>query len=413
VSRNFTVLSILAVLLIIVAVLGGLIWSNMRFVQRHPGEKDFLVPWLASRTFLQYGISPYDSSAAERAQIIYYGRLSHSGEDPLYLGLPFPVLLVYMPLGLVSDYALARGIWMTILELALAVSALIAVRLTSWKANRFLLGLTTLFSVLGVAGAWMVVNGSGTALVVLAMGGILVALDHHQDELAGVLFVLLLVKPEIGGLFILLLLWWAIDQRRGRILGGFLITLALFLVASFLLLPSWVVPFLRGALLHARYNPGITPGGILASWWPVVGAKIGWLFTALGIVLLFLEWRAVRGKPFRHLLWTVSLTLTVAPLIGIPILPADLVILFLPLVLVLSIFLERWSFLGRLGAGGVLQGVMFLGMWLIAFLLPATILLDVLILWLPLLLLLGLYWLRWWAIRPPRTWFESPIDSGG
>jgi hypothetical protein len=89
-----------------------------------------------------------------------------------------------------------------------------------------------------------------------------------------------------------------------------------------------------------------------------------------------------------------------------------LVFLLLPLILVLSIFLERWSFLGRLGAGGVLQGVMFLGLWLIAFLLPGSMLRDVLVLWLPLLLLLGLYWLRWWAIRPPRTWFEFPMDPG-
>jgi len=37
VSRTFTVLSILVVFLVVVALLGGLIWSNMRFAQRHPG----------------------------------------------------------------------------------------------------------------------------------------------------------------------------------------------------------------------------------------------------------------------------------------------------------------------------------------------------------------------------------------
>jgi hypothetical protein len=31
----------------------------------------------------------------------------------------------------------------------------------------------------------------------------------------------------------------------------------------------------------------------------------------------------------------------------------------------------------------------------------------ILIFALPFLLLVGLYWIRWWAIRPPRTWFET------
>jgi len=412
-SRNFTFLSILAVLLIALAVLTGLIWANMRFARTYPGEKDFLVPWLGARTFLQYGISPYDPSAAERAQIIYYGRLSLAGEDPLRLGVPFPVLLIYLPLALMSNYALARGVWMTILELALTALAFITLRLISWKAGRFLLISAVLFSILGVCGALSVVIGTWTALVALAIAGILLALRSHNDELAGVLFVVPLFKPDIGGVFILFLLWWAIDQRRGRLLGSFLVTLALVMIASFLLLPSWVVPFLRGAISQTQYNLGVTPGQILTGWWPAIGAKIGWVLSAAVIILLLLEWRAVRGKTFRHLLWVICLTLAVSPLIGIPVLPLDVVILFIPLILFLSILIERWSLLNRPGAVGALLGVMFFGLWAIAFLLPGSILKVMLILWLPLRLLLGLYWMRWWAIHPPRTWLESPMDNEG
>lgn len=412
-SRNFTVLSILAAFLVTSAVLSGLIWANMRFAQNHPGEKDFLIPWLGARTFLQYGISPYDPSAAERAQIIHYGRLASPGEDPLRLGDPFPVMLIYLPLALVSEYALARGIWMTVLELALAALALATMRLTSWKAGRSLLVFAVLFSILGVYGVLSVVNGTGTALVALAMAGFLLALRYQKDELAGVLLVLPLLQPDVGGLFFLLLLWWAIDQRRGRLLSSFLVTLLLALAISFLLLPSWVIPFLQGAISHALYNPGITPGGILTAWWPAIGARISWVLSATGAILLLLEWRAVRGKAFQHLLWVVCLTLTVSPLIGIPVLPMDLVTLFIPLILFLSILVERWSFLGRIGAEGILLGVVFIGLWMIVFLLSVSMLKDVLVLWLPLLLLLGLYWMRWWAIRPPRTWFESAMGNGG
>jgi hypothetical protein len=32
---------------------------------------------------------------------------------------------------------------------------------------------------------------------------------------------------------------------------------------------------------------------------------------------------------------------------------------------------------------------------------------EMLFLFLPVLTVLGLYWIRWWAIRPPRTWADE------
>jgi hypothetical protein len=31
---------------------------------------------------------------------------------------------------------------------------------------------------------------------------------------------------------------------------------------------------------------------------------------------------------------------------------------------------------------------------------------ETLFLWLPLFCLTGMYWIRWWALRPARTWLE-------
>lgn len=35
---------------------------------------------------------------------------------------------------------------------------------------------------------------------------------------------------------------------------------------------------------------------------------------------------------------------------------------------------------------------------------------ETLYLFLPLFTLLGLYWMRWWMIRPPRTWMDYNLD---
>ena len=103
-SRTLTLLVTILIICLIVATLGGLLWGNMRYVRTYPLEKDFLIPWLGARTFLEYGDSPYDTPATQRAQIVYYGRLAAEGQDPLILSLPLPVELFYFPFALIKDY---------------------------------------------------------------------------------------------------------------------------------------------------------------------------------------------------------------------------------------------------------------------------------------------------------------------
>ena len=140
------------------------------------------------------------------------------------------------------------------------------------------------------------------------------------------------------------------------------------------------------------------------------GDKLGWALTAVLVVVLFLEWRAVRRKDFRHFLWTASLTLAVTPLLGIPTHPHLYLILFLPLILIVAVSAERW-FRPRRWLAGVLLVLIFAGSWALIFHLSRLASLEplraILALALPFLLLVGLYWMRWWAIRPPRTWIET------
>jgi hypothetical protein len=53
------------IVLLVIALLGGLTWANTLYARAHPGEKDFFVPWLAVRTFLTYGDNPYSSPVAQ------------------------------------------------------------------------------------------------------------------------------------------------------------------------------------------------------------------------------------------------------------------------------------------------------------------------------------------------------------
>lgn len=410
-SRNFTIITTIFLIILALAILGGLVWANTLYARLNPGEKDFLVPWLAARTFLQYGDSPYSEPAAQRAQVIYYGRLAAEGEDPLRLSIPFPVELFYFPFALVTDYALASSLWMTCLEIALVALAFLSLRLTGWKPARTLLPALLIFSVLWVYGFLPLAGNRAVIFVALAIVGLLLAMREERDELAGALLLVPFFKPDIAGLLVLFIFWWAIYHRRGRILAGFLMTLAILLAVSFFILSDWFMPFIGGLISHINYHPGLTPGGVFASWWPAVGPRLGWALTGLLLVVLFVEWRDVRRKDFRHLLWTASLTLAGTALLGIPVIPQDYVLLFFPLVLILSILAERWSRPGRWGVAGFVLLAIFFGFWIITASLflaggfPA--LTGVLALVFPILLVLGLYWMRRWAVRPPRTWSDS------
>ncbi len=410
-SRTLTILTTVFLVFLAIAILGGLMWGNAHYAGDHPGEKDFFVPWLAARTFLQYGNSPYSEPATQRAQLIYYGSMAVEGQDPLRLSVPFPVELFYFPFALVSDYALARGLWMTCLEISLVALAFLSLRLTGWKLARTFLPVYLVFSVLWIYGFLPLLESRSVIFVALAVVGFLLALRDGRDELAGALLVAPFFKLDATGLLVLFILWWAIYHRRGRILAGFGMALVILLSISFFILPGWFMPFVSGLISHINSNPAFTPGSIFASWWPVVGPRLGWGLTAVILVILFLEARAVRRTDFRHLLWTACLTLAVVPLLGIPVIPQDYILLFTPLILFLAILAERWSHPGRWGVTFFVLLAIFFAFWLVAaglFLAGAfAALTAVQVLVFPFLLVLGLYWMRWWAVRPSRTWSDT------
>lgn len=408
--RAFSIFKTLFFVLLLLAVFGGLVWGNALYARQHPAETAFLVPWLGAQTFLRYGVSPYEVQAAQRAQILYYGALAEAGQDPLRLYLPFFVEMFYFPLALIRDYVLARGLWTLFLQMGLAGLAILSLRLSGWKPGRLLRPLFFLLFMVWppVLHVWL--DAKPVILAALGAAGVLSALRDRQDEIAGALLVLPLCQPNSMAVFLLFVFWWVARERRWRVLTGLGMILALLFALSFFLFPGWFLPWLRGLYAHMQFVPLLTPGRIFASWWPALGARLGWALTAFLAVILFLEWRAVRGRDFRHLLWTASLTLTISPLLGIPV-PLDYaVFLLLPLTVLFSLLNERWSRPRGWGVSGWILSILLMGGWAVYLALgwlgSYQALSAAVFLGLPLLLLIGLYWVRWWAVRPFRTWLE-------
>jgi hypothetical protein len=400
-SRTLTRITSAFTVFLALAIFGGLVWANTIYVRTRPLEKQFLVPWLDARTYLQYGVSPYDTQSTQRAQVVYYGKLAEEGEDPLRLGIPFPIELFYFPFALITDYPLALGLWMSLGEIALIAAAFLTISLTVWKPRWFLLSFILLFAVLGVYSFRALNSGSPAPLVLFGLVAALVAIRDQRDELAGALLTLSFFKPSIAAVFLLFMLWWVVINHRSRVALGFFMATGFFTILSFFLLQTWFLPYLRGLVSALRYNPGITVGGLLVEWWPAIGYRVGWIIMIALALLLFIEWRALRGKDFRHVLWTAGLTIAVAPLLDLPTSIDAHIFLFFPFILILSVAAERWTSLRAAFASSGILLVTFALTWLISSSMHALFFV------LPVLIFACLYWIRWWAVHPPRTWFDT------
>jgi hypothetical protein len=396
--------------ILIIGILVLITWANYNFVQQNPGGNDFLVHWVGTRALFVDGLSPYSDTVAERIQTLAYGRPALPGEHELRVAYPMYSALVFLPFALISDYELARALWMTILEAALIGLAFLSLKLTRWKMSVWLLPFFLIFSIFWYHSLRPLINGNAVILVALALVAAFAALRNGRDELAGVLLAFSTIKPHLAVLPIIFILIWTISYRRWRTLGWILISLVLLSISAALFVPDWPLQNLREILAYSSYNPPGTPGAAFETWLPATGRQLGWALSAVMGLILLVEWVLVRRKEFLWFLWTGSLTLVISQWIGIQTDPGNFILFFFPLVLIFSMWVERW---GR--AGSVLTSItmflLFIAPWGI-FLQTVTygdqpLQHPIMFFPLPLFLLITLYWVRWWAIKPRQLMVEE------
>jgi hypothetical protein len=95
--------------------------------------------------------------------------------------------------------------------------------------------------------------------------------------------------------------------------------------------------------------------------------------------------------------------------IGIPTTPSNFSGLIFPLILVCAALAVRWPRGGQ-WAALIITGLVFIWEWALFYLNitgPEPKMQLNLIIPLPLILLVGLYWVRWWAIKPKRLLIEE------
>lgn len=385
--------------------------ANIFYIRHNPVEKKFLIPWLGMRTFLEIGSDPYAESATQRTQLLYYGNLSESMQDPLKLSQPFASVILYFPLALISDYTIARVVWMLLLELLLIGSVYLSLYLIEWKIPILIAIAYSILAVFGTQALLPLLKNDHVILILIFLLVGLIGLRRGLDELSGAAFVLAFFQPSVTGILCIMTFWWATRNHRKRVIWGGLMTWGFLLLTSFGLFPGWFLPFVqsyRSAFVFLNYQSSYL---ILADLWPAIGSKVAAILTFGIIINLILEWRAASNKDFRWFLWVASYTLAVYPLVGIPTMEVNNIVFLIPLSYIFKVISERMGRRKERLLIVIIISLIFLGGWTITLGLQnftTPVVYKVITFFVPsLLLIAGLYWIRWWAIRPPRTWMDT------
>lgn len=404
-NLRVTILTI-AGFFVLVAVAGGLLWANLNFVKKSPGGGDFYVLWQGTRNFSVQGTLPYTDLTRQIEDYVYgFNPTSH---EPLRLfGLPLYLALFYLPFALIEDPAMARAVWMVFLEFELVGLVLLTFQLIRWKPAWPYLIILFLFGVFWAPAVASLLSGTLIIFQAVLLLGAIRAIEFGADEIAGALLAFVWFNLEAMGVLIILVLFWALTQRRWRVMAGFIMTTAVLIGLSILFNTEWVFPFLASILTNWRETPYPSTYSLLESWLPGVGIRMAQVLTVVIAFILLMEWRAVRGKEVRWLVWTVSFTAAITPLLGVPFSPQWLVLSLPALLVVLSIMDQRWGPFGRWSAVALFL-VVFFGLWR-AFQVGHN---ATFIFLFPMLLVFLLYWVRWWAVSAPRLWADVISDIG-
>jgi hypothetical protein len=402
----------ISLIILIPAAFAVLTLTNYRYVLDSPGGNEFLPRWMGAQAWLKDNVSPYDPSVSAESQQIIYGRpaMIELGEDPARFLYPLPVMAVIAPFGMLP-YEVSRTIWMTLIELGLPLLALISIRTSRWRASTAMLSLAMLFSLAWYHGFRSVILGDFSVFEALFIAGALLAVQRKQDILAGILLTLSLSNPQLSFLLILFILFWAISNRRWALIASFLGFSIVLTVIFTILLPDWPLRWIQQILEFGTYHATDPPAAIISRIFPPIANWVWLSITVLSLVYLLWEWFMALRKDENWFQWTAAMTLVITNLLIYRTTSTSYLVLIPGLFIIFSIWNRRWHRRGELGIIIVLVGL-FLGLWSLFLLrLEGSQESALMFIPFPLIVLLGLWWVRWWAIRSSKLMFEK--DSFG
>jgi hypothetical protein len=358
------------------------------------------------------GLSPYDPEVSLRSQEVIYGRPARpeAGEDIAHFVYPLPAMIFFGPFGLLP-YNEARTIWMTILELCLPLLTWIGLSIAEWKPSRALLILLFAFSIIWYHGFRAVILGQFAIIEAVLIAGGLLAIQRKQDGIAGILLALSISKPQMSFLLLPFIILWAISKRRWILILSTLGGIILLIGFSLLLLPGWILEWAQQVISYPGYTETLPPVGIIADLFPTISSWINLIGTGFFILYLLWEWFLALRKSDHWFQWTAAMTILITNLIVFRTATTNYLAMVPGMIIVFSVIVDRWQKRGAITVALLLLALL-VGLWaLFIMTVDGNLENPVMYMPLPIFMLISLWWIRWWYIRPSRLPLETPQPS--
>ena len=245
-------------------------------------------------------------------------------------------------------------------------------------------------------------------IIVLLLAGIYLVVNG-QNTTAGLLLSMTFSSFPSSGLILIVLLIWGASQRRWSLLSGYFSGVIFLLVISWLVMPSW---FMEWAAVMIETYQGWdwvnTPMMSLAALLPGITSPLSIFLHGSLIVYSIMLTVTILGQSDRIFLYKIFTVFIIAYLLHIE--PSIfLLILMIPgMFMVFRSWSDRWGLFGKLLSWGVLV-LIGVGSWLLVYSTTDFMQPDYgpfLTIGYPLLVLLAMIWIRWWALRIPKLPYE-------
>ena len=382
---------------------------NLELDQKVVLEDQFAIRWNAARSWMKEGWSPYSDQTQQAALQLLEDNNSFPNErEKGYFLDPAWFVYLFIPISFVR-YPIAKAIWMMLTQLSIAASFLVGINLSGIKLNSKEIFISCLLGVL----VYPMVRASLSAsmlpfFVLLTLLAIQLALSGQGSQAGLLLLFAIWINPVaiFVAVFLLIYLGSKRDNSLGRIL---LIGFAFLLVTTLILFPNWIQEWFSSLIL---LEPGLdwldTPWMGIARAFPGAYAQVAIALHLFSFVLLLVEWYGIGGRNDRGVQWKLMLTLTVSYFFN-PYSDGALFLLLLPAYYsVFKYFAEKWPISGK-----ILLWVSFFAIGISSWTLVPDPLAGfpkehaLIILLVPILIVLGLQYFRWWAVASPKALVES------
>lgn len=387
-------------LLVIFAILlaaGGLTVFNQRVLVPLGGDQVFAPIWEGAQLAARGEGNPYEASNLSRSAVL----LGDEDNTPRFL-YPYYSLILFGPFSAITSYSLARAVWISFIMVSVVGLVFTALVLTRWRPNPFMLGAFLLFAMAQFHNVRAVFLGSPAVVAGLLVALGLLMVVQEQYGAAGVFFGLSIVKPEMVILLLPFVLVWGVSKREFGLVVSMLVTILLLVGGAFVVFPQWLGFNYYEFLAYFEESFPTSANAVIWHWLPGNDTRV---MTGIAILLglwMILEWWRALGKDSRWFLWAAALTIVFTNLIGVPTSLSNHVLLIVPLTLVFSTWSQRWRRTGD--RFSLLVMALLLGLeWGLSWLTMRWDLTDQssgsMLILLPVITLILLYWVRYWALN--------------